>query len=145
MSPSSRDWRRFKPILAFAAVQVLGFAFAALVTLTWQGRWADAAPAQASLTAPALAALPLLTASELDGLRNDATIGDLEAGRLLVTQLIDNFERAGNTDDLYEAVQWMDRAWLAGVYQQSGLATRVFERHCAQQVLRWHWLCDVGE
>jgi hypothetical protein len=138
---SSRRWRRLKPLLAFAAVQVLGFALAAIVALTWHGRWADAAPAKATLSAPALR----LATLELDGLRAEATIGDLEAGRLLITQLIDNFERAGNTDDLYEAVQWMDRAWAAGFYQQTGLATRVFDRHCSQKVLRWHWLCDVGE
>jgi hypothetical protein len=145
MLPSSKQWLRLKPILAFAAVQALGFGLAAIVTLTWHGQWAASAWAQASPTATALPALPLLAASDLDGLRNDATIGDLEAGGLLVSQLLQHYERFGNTDDLYEAVQWIDRAWRDGYYQRSGLATRIFERHCSHKVLRWHWLCDTGE
>jgi hypothetical protein len=42
-------------------------------------------------------------------------------------------------------VQWIDRAWRAGYYQRTGLPTRIFERHCAHKVLRWHWLCDGEE
>ncbi|MCM2253880.1 MAG: hypothetical protein NDJ19_16075, partial [Ramlibacter sp.] len=72
-------------------------------------------------------------------------IGDLESGRVLVVQLLDQYDRAGDVNDLFEAVQWMDRQWPAGSFQQSGLATRVFERYCDHKVLRWHWLCDTGE
>ncbi|MDF2465121.1 MAG: hypothetical protein K0Q43_3356 [Ramlibacter sp.] len=83
--------------------------------------------------------------SELDLLRDNATLGDPIAGIALVSQLLDRFERNGRGDDLYEAVQWMDRGWADGHYQSSGLPTRVYERHCGYGALRWHWLCDGGE
>lgn len=83
--------------------------------------------------------------SELDVLRDNATLGDLIAGIALVRQLLDSFDRTGRGDDLYEAVQWMDRSWADGLYQSSGLPTRVFEQYCDYGALRWHWLCEAGE
>lgn len=83
--------------------------------------------------------------SELDALRDNATLGDPIAGIALVRQLLDNFERTGRGDDLYEAVQWMDRSWADGHFQTSGLPTRVFEQYCDYGALRWHWLCEAGE
>jgi len=140
MSTLSERWRLPPALFGFGAV--LALALLAMPMLPLQGAPAAGARAQAATTQlPARVPMP----SELDALRIDATIGDLEAGRLLVSQLLDQYERAGDTDNLYEAVQWMDREWRAGYYQQSGLATRVFDRHCGNKVLRWHWLCDAGE
>ena len=63
----------------------------------------------------------------------------------LVGALLDRYERLHDSDDLYEAMQWLDRGWPAIPYQDSLLATRVFDRHCDHKVLRWHWMCDRGE
>lgn len=106
-------------------------------------------PAHASATAragvPATAHEYPPDAVALDVLREDTIMGEPRAGLALVGALLDRYESAGNHDDLYEAVQWMDRGWAHGHYQQSGLATRVFERHCTQGAMRWHWLCELGE
>jgi hypothetical protein len=140
MSTRSERGRLARALIGFGAV--LALALVAMLALTLHGPSAGGAQTQAATTALPARVLP---PSELDLLRVDATIGDLESGRLLVAQLLDRYERGGDTDDLYEAVQWMDREWRAGYYQQSGLPTRVFERHCGNKVLRWHWLCDAGE
>jgi hypothetical protein len=140
MSTRSERVRLPRSLIGFGAV--LALALVAVLVLTLHGSSVGGAQAQAFTPSPPARILP---PSQLDLLRADATIGDLESGRLLITQLLDQYERAGDTDDLYEAVQWMDREWRAGYYQQSGLATRVFERHCGNKVLRWHWLCDRGE
>lgn len=129
-----------RALLGFAAVQVL--ALASLAALSGYGPPAAGTPGTAATLPPALQRLAV---SELDALRVDAAAGDLFAGRLLVAQLLERYEREGDTDHLFEAVQWMDRAWESGEYQLAGLATRVFERHCGQKVMRWHWLCTSGE
>jgi hypothetical protein len=167
----SERWRRAKAFLGYAAVQVVVLVFAALIALTLHGPWARGARAHAAtLPMPPTAPLPellapvstsrlpeqpapvstaplpeLLTPAGLDRLREETIMGDPGAGRELVAMLLERYERAGDTDDLFEAVQWMDRGWASGDYQQSGLASRVFERHCGHKVLRWHWLCDRGE
>ena len=109
MSTRSERARLPRALIGFGAV--LALALVAMLALTLHGPSAAGAQAQA-----ATAALPVRVAppSELDLLRVDATIGDHDAGRLLVGQLLDRYERAGDTDDLYEAVQWMDRDWRAG-------------------------------
>jgi hypothetical protein len=103
--------------------------------------------AKATTPAPALLSVSagMREPSQLDLLRDSATLGDPIAGIALVSQLLDSFERTGRSDDLYEAVQWMDRGWADGYYQSSSLPTRVFERYCDYGALRWHWLCDLGE
>ena len=141
---SSRETQRGRPMppALLAVVPALALALAGLPA--WMPH--DLPAVRAAAEAPARSqSTHELPPSDLDNLRNDATIGDLEAGGLLIAQLLDRYERAGDTDDLYEAVQWMDRGWGAGYYQQSGLAARIFDHHCTHKVLRWHWLCDVGE
>jgi hypothetical protein len=153
MSPSSKHRRLIKSLLGFAAIQAVALALAAMLALTLHGPWARGArtptPVTPALeTAPAIpkpAPAQILGPSALDNLRVDTSIGDFDAGRLLVASLLDRYDGAGDMNDLFEAVQWIDRGWASGQYQQSGLATRIFERHCGQRVLRWHWLCDVGE
>lgn len=87
----------------------------------------------------------LMDISELDSWRNEAVLGGTWAGVQLVSALLDKYERTHESDDLLEAVLWMERGWSFGEYQNSGIATRVFERHCDHKVLRWHWVCDRGE
>lgn len=142
-TPSER-WR--SPLALPGLAAALALALAAMLSAKTQPESpAPSGGAQQHAVAKAPMVQPVVPPSQLDFLRVAATIGDLEAGQLLVTQLLDQYERAGDTDDLFEAVQWIDREWGAGSYQQSGLATRVFERYCTHKVLRWHWLCDVGE
>jgi hypothetical protein len=81
----------------------------------------------------------------MDLLRDEAVLGDSWAGVQLVSTLLDNYERSHDSDDLFEAMLWMERGWPSVLYQDSGISTRVFERHCDHKVLRWHWLCDRGE
>lgn len=140
MWPPSERWRL--PLAWSGLAAALALAIAALATSAPALPSSGTASVQAGRTAPAQPALP---PSELDFLRVNATIGDLESGRVLVVQLLDQYDRAGDVNDLFEAVQWMDRQWPAGSFQQSGLAMRVFERYCDHKVLRWHWLCDTGE
>lgn len=140
MWPRSERWRL--PVAWPGPAAVLALAVAAFATSAPPVSPGATAPVQAGRTAPARPALP---PSELDFLRVNATIGDLESGQVLVVQLLDQYDRAGDVNDLFEAVQWIDRHWPAGSFQQSGLATRVFERYCGHKVLRWHWLCDTGE
>lgn len=110
--------------------------------------WSERIEMSAALASPApdRAALDSLRdATSLDSLRDAASLGDAFAESRLVTQLLDSYDRSRDSEDLLEAVQWMDRDWDSGAYQQSGLATRVFERYCGHRVLKWHWLCNAGE
>ena len=93
----------------------------------------------------ALSAPKVIEPSELDSWRDEALLGGSWAGVQLVTALLDNYERSNDSDNLFEALQWMERSWHTDQYQDSGIATRVFERHCDHKVVRWHWLCDRGE
>lgn len=126
-------------LLGFVAMQVL--VMAALLAPSLAG----SPPAGKTGPAPAASTSRMTDRSALDPLRSQATMGDGSAGIVLVGALLDNYERAYDSNDLLEAVQWMDRSWATGEYQQSGLASRVFERHCNHKVLRWHSLCDHGE
>jgi hypothetical protein len=126
-------------LLVFVAVQ-------ALVMVALRAPSLASPPPQSKTgPAPASSASMMIDRSALDALRGQATMGDSSAGILLVGALLDSYERAYDSNDLLEAVQWMDRSWATGEYQQSGLASRVFERHCNHKVLRWHSLCDHGE
>jgi hypothetical protein len=139
----SRHFERPRLLLAllgFAIVQALAIG-ALLLTLALGSRAAPPQPPQAQ----ALSSPRVIEVSELDSLRDDAALGGPWAGVQLVTALLDNYERAHDSDDLFEAMQWIERGWHHGQYQDLGIATRVFERHCDHKVLRWHWLCDRGE
>ena len=72
-------------------------------------------------------------------------MGGSGASVQLVGALLDKYERSHDSDALFEAMLWIERGWSSGEYQGSGIATRIFERHCDHKVLRWHWLCDRGE
>ena len=140
MSKPSERSRLALTLLCFGAVQAL-----AIGALLLPPPGAPGASPKSPQRLAAVAPREVFAPSPLDALRDEATLGDREAGPLLVTQLLDAYERTSDTDHLFEAVQWIDRGWSTGSYQQSGAATRVFERYCGHPVLRWHWLCDAGE
>jgi len=78
-----------------------------------------------------------------DTLRNEAASGDERSNRELTTALLDRYDQTGNSDDLYEAMIWVDKRW-----DNSGkaeLAARVTAQYCGQRVVRWHWLCAFNE
>jgi hypothetical protein len=91
------------------------------------------------------AAVPITIAaqSRLDLLRNEAASGDEFSNRALSVALMDKFDLTGDSDDLYEAMVWVDRRWDASGNPE--LAERVFARYCEHRVVRWHWLCVLGE
>ena len=84
-------------------------------------------------------------ASPLDRLRDDAALGNTEASRFLLRQLLDNYDRGRDEAVLYEAAMWFDRDWSTPEYLSSGLSARLIARQCNHPVLRWHWLCALGE
>ncbi|WP_260590496.1 hypothetical protein [Variovorax sp. DXTD-1] len=95
--------------------------------------------------APAAAAAPFSAAaqSRLDLLRNQAASGDEFSNWALSNALLDKFDSTGDSDDLYEAMLWVDRR--ADMYANQELAARVVGRYCGHRVVRWHWFCVLGE
>lgn len=81
--------------------------------------------------------------ARLDLLRDEATLGDEWANGELVRALLDRYDQRGNSDDLYEAMIWIDTQWEhSGTAEQAG---RVVAKYCDQRIVRWHWLCAPGE
>ena len=96
-------------------------------------------PARAAAAAPPLP----MGQSRLDLLRNEAASGDDLSNRELATALIDRYDLSGDPDELYEAMVWVDRRWdLSG---NAELSQRIVANYCGQRVVRWHWLCLLGE
>jgi hypothetical protein len=81
--------------------------------------------------------------STFNSLRNAAASGDDFANRELTAALLDRYDVSGNSDDLYEAVVWIDRRWDDPA--KSELAARITAQYCGQRVIRWHWLCASNE
>jgi hypothetical protein len=127
-------------LLGFAGVQAMVIG-ALLLRPALPSHAAHLEPPQAQ----ALSTPRIVERSELDSWRDEAVMGNSWAATHLISALLDSYERSHDSDDLFEAVQWMERSWPSGLYQNSGIATRVFERYCDHKVLRWHWWCDHGE
>jgi len=100
---------------------------------------APGTPAQAAAAAPFTAA----TRSRLDLLRNEAAGGDEFSNRALTKALLDEFDLTGDSDDLYEAMVWVDRRW--DLHGNQELAARIVDRYCGHRVVRWHLFCVLGE
>jgi hypothetical protein len=81
--------------------------------------------------------------SRLDLLRNQAASGDEFSNWALANALLDKFDLTGDSDDLYEAMVWVDRR--SDMYANQELAARVVDRYCGHHVVRWHWFCVLGE
>lgn len=78
-----------------------------------------------------------------DTLRREAASGDERSNLELSSALLDRYDLNGNSDDLYEALEWIDRRWDAS--GNAELAGRVVAHYCAQRVAKWHRLCVLGE
>lgn len=111
-----------------------------LLALAWNSPvgHVQAAHSLARIAAP----LPV-DAARLNGLRNEAASGNELSNLELSRVLLDRYDQSGNTDDLYEALVWIDRHWDRGGGAE--LTGRVVANYCGQRVVRWHWLCDPGE
>jgi hypothetical protein len=137
----SRLSEQSRLVLALAVLAVAQAAAIATLVL----RSAPPRPLRAAQAPVAMTARQPATNPALDALRNAASMGDGFAERQLVGELLDRYERSHDSDELLEAVQWMDHGWDTGEYQRSGVATQVYERYCDHRVLKWHWLCIAGE
>ncbi|WP_223262238.1 hypothetical protein [Variovorax beijingensis] len=96
-------------------------------------------PARAAAAEPFIA----VAQSRLDLLRNQAASGDEFSNWALSNALLDKFDLTGDSDDLYEAMVWVDRR--SDMYGNQELAARVIDRYCGHRVVRWHWFCILGE
>jgi hypothetical protein len=96
-------------------------------------------------TSPPPASASALLPSTLDSLREEAALGNADASRYLVTQLVARYDRSREDGALVEAVLWFDRDWSTPAYLSSGVSALLVDRECDHPVLRWHWLCSSGE
>ena len=115
----------------------------AILVLSSGGVWATSKASH--LQTHAVAPLQARTSSSslLDRLRGEAAAGDLLSLRELSNALLDRYDAAGDPQDLFEAMVWVDRQWeLSG---GTDAAPRIVARYCDQRVMRWHWLCISGE
>ena len=107
------------------------------------------APHQSAARSPPLAqhapptSRPAATSSTLDALRQGSLLGDDAAAGDLAALLLDRFDLDGDSDDLFEAVVWIDRNLYAAA--NVALAKRVSSRYCDHRAMQWHAMCQPGE
>jgi hypothetical protein len=89
------------------------------------------------------AALVPAEAGWMESLRGAAARGDQGANLELSIALLDRYDLAGDVDDLYEAMEWIDRRW--DLSRHAELVQRVVQQYCVQRVVRWHRLCVFDE
>ena len=127
-------------LLAFALVEIVSLASLGVVA----GGWGRAAVAHGG-PQRAQPAPPAFSHDLMDTLRVDAAMGNSGARIQLAIGLLDQYDRTGDKDPLYEAVQWLDRDWYAPGEEQQRLLARVYDQYCDGKVLRWHPLCILAE
>ena len=81
--------------------------------------------------------------SRFDSLRNEAASGDERSNLELSNALMDRYDLAGDSNDLYEALEWVDRRW--DVSDHTELVSRIVAQYCSHRVVKWHRLCVLGE
>lgn len=81
----------------------------------------------------------------LDNLRLRAASRDWDANRRLTRMLLDRYEQSNDSEDLFEAMLWLEMDWDSPTLEHTLLQLRIFNRYCTHRVLRWHWLCNPGE
>ncbi|MGJ7509530.1 hypothetical protein [Variovorax sp. GT1P44] len=114
-----------------------------LVALVWK---TPVGHVEAAIKNPApkgTAAFVSPDAPKFDALRREAASGDERSNPELSNALMDRYDQNGNPDDLYEALEWIDRRW--DVSANAELAGRVVANYCGQRVVQWHRLCVHGE
>lgn len=102
-----------------------------------------ATPARPTARSATPAPRALAGSSALDVLRNEAASGDELSNLSLSNALLDRYDLTADPEELYEAMVWMDRRWDTS--GKAELAARVIAHYCEQRVVRWHWLCNLGE
>jgi hypothetical protein len=121
---------------AILSGSLVAFAFSRLPA----GRWAAAVPLHAAATTRSGPG----AGTDFDRLRRGAAGGDELSNDLLSNALLDRYDALGDTDDLYEALVWIDRRW--NTFGNAPVVARVMaSNYCSQQVARWHWFCILGE
>ena len=132
--------RRTQLIGSFAAgALVSGVVLAFAMNSPAVSATAPSKPARAATAVPFVVAAQ----SQLDLLRNAAASGDEFSNWTLSNALLDKFDSTGDSDDLYEAMVWVDRQWdMDGKHE---VAARVVDRYCGHRVVRWHRFCAQGK
>jgi hypothetical protein len=88
-------------------------------------------------------AASISTDYRFDSLRNEAASGDERSSLELSSALMDRFDLAGDSNDLYEALEWVDRRW--DLSDHTELVSRIVTQYCSHRVVKWHRLCVLGE
>lgn len=120
-------------IVAFIACMLLAFVWSSPVGHV-QAAHAPAKGAEAPLSGDTF---------KMNSLRNEAASGNELSNLELTNALLDRYDLTGNSDDLYEALEWVDRR-LDGSHDAE-LAGRSVERYCNQRVAQWHRICIQAE
>ncbi|MDM0064988.1 hypothetical protein [Variovorax sp. J31P207] len=113
-----------------------------LLALAWRGPTGHVEAAMQH-PVPKGGAASVAPDSRLDSLRKEAASGDERANFQLSSALMDRFDLAGDSDDLYEALEWVDRRWDASDHVE--LVGRIVAHYCGHRVVQWHRLCVLGE
>ena len=83
------------------------------------------------------------TEARLNSLRNEAASGDERSNLELSSSLMDRYDQTGDSNDLYEALEWIDRRWDVSDHEE--LVGRIVAKYCSHRVVKWHRLCVLGE
>jgi hypothetical protein len=121
---------------AVLAGSLVAFAFSWLPAGQWAAAvpWHSAAPARSGPGAD----------DDFDRLRRGASGGDELSNDMLSNALLDRYDALGDTDDLYEALVWIDRRW--NTFGNAPVVARAMaNNYCSQRVVRWHSFCILGE
>ena len=129
---------------SFTVVHRLAAALAAGLALAAACATAQPDASQPTGTTEARPDLDPTTAS-IEPLRQAAAVGDVDAALAVASRLVDRFEHGGATDDLFEAAIWIDRYHHNEAFTGAGLIARMQLNDCDQNVLRLHWICEIGE
>jgi hypothetical protein len=113
-----------------------------LLALAWRGPTGHVEAAMKH-PPPKGGAASVAADSRFDSLRREAASGDERANLELSSALMDRFDVTGDSNDLYEALEWIDRRWdVSDHAQQVG---RIVAQYCGHPVVQWHRLCVLGE
>ena len=113
-----------------------------LLALAWRGPTGHL-EAATKHPLPKGGAVSVATDSRFDSLRNEAASGDERSNLELSSALMDRYDLAGDSNDLYEALEWVDRRWdMSDHVEQVG---RIVAQYCGHRVVQWHRLCVLGE
>lgn len=88
-------------------------------------------------------ATSVATDSRFDSLRHQAASGDERSNLELSSALMDRYDLTGDSNDLYEALEWVDRRW--DVSDHAEQVSRIVAQYCGHRVVQWHRLCVLGE